>query len=187
MKMPKTPYYRKEIKIPDNVEVSINNNIVTVRGPKGEITKDLSHMDVKLRKEDNFIIADAYFASRKIKAQVGTAIAHVRNMIKGVTEGYVYKMKMIYTHFPFTVKVKGNKVYIENFLGERAPRVANIVGNVNVTVDVEEEEVTLEGINIEDVGQTAANIQRATKIKDKDPRAFIDGIYVYEKGGKRLV
>ncbi|MGQ4914930.1 MAG: 50S ribosomal protein L6 [Candidatus Asgardarchaeia archaeon] len=183
--MPKTPYFKKEIVIPENVDVSIENNIVTVKGPKGTLTKDLSHMDVKLRKEDNKVIADGYFVSRKLKAQIGTAIAHVRNMIKGVTEGFVYKMKIIYSHFPFTVEVKDNLVYIKNFLGERAPRVAKIVGSVKVSV--EEEDVIIEGIDIEEVGQTAANIQHATKIKNKDPRAFSDGIYVYVKGGKQLV
>ena len=110
---------------------------------------------------------------------VGTVCAHIRNMIKGVTKGFTYKLKIVYAHFPISVKVEGDKILIENFLGERAPRVAKIVGNTKVIV--KKDDVILQGINIEEVGQTAANIEQATKIKNKDPRKFLDGIYVYEK------
>jgi len=175
----------RELEIPDGVDVEINGMKVTVKGPKGTLTKDFSHLSINLKKEGRKVIAFAYYPRKKEKAQVGTLIAHIRNMIRGVTEGYVYKMKMVYTHFPFNVKVKDGVVYIENFLGERRPREAKIFGNVKVRV--EGDDVIIEGVDVEEVGQTAANIQMATKIRDKDPRRFIDGIYVYEKGGKRIV
>ena len=68
---------------------------------------------------------------------------------------------------------------IENFTGERSPRVVEIVGGTKVKV--RGEDIIVQGTNIEDVSQTAANIQQATKIKRKDPRVFLDGIYVYER------
>ncbi|NIU39655.1 50S ribosomal protein L6, partial [Candidatus Bathyarchaeota archaeon] len=83
------------------------------------------------------------------------------------------------SHFPISVKVKEKTVVIENFTGERSPRIAKIMGDTKVTV--KGEDVIVQGINIEDVSQTAANIQNATKIKKKDPRVFLDGIYVYER------
>ena len=110
---------------------------------------------------------------------MGTVRSHVQNMITGVTKGFTYKLKVVFSHFPISIKVDGRRVLIENFIGERSPRVAKIVGDAKVTV--KGEDVIVQGINVEDVAQTAANIQQATKIKRKDPRKFLDGIYVYER------
>ena len=185
--MVKMVYARTEIQIPENVEVILDGKVVTVRGPKGELKKNFNHSVVNIYKDNGKIIVDYYLPRKKERAQVGTIAAHIKNMIKGVTEGFVYKMKTVYSHFPFTVKVDNSKkeVIIENFLGERAPRRAKIFGNVKVTV--KDDTVIIEGVDVEEVGQTAANIQRATRIKDKDPRVFMDGIYIYMKGGKELV
>jgi len=71
-------------------------------------------------------------------------------------------------------------VLIENFTGERSARKAKIMGDAQVKV--RSEDVIVQGINLEDVSQTAANIEQATKVKRKDPRVFLDGIYVYERG-----
>ncbi|MEM2500147.1 MAG: 50S ribosomal protein L6, partial [Candidatus Bathyarchaeia archaeon] len=89
------------------------------------------------------------------------------------------KLKIVYAHFPISVKVSGDKVLIENFMGERAPRIAKIVGNTKIIV--KGDDVIVQGINLEEVSQTAANIEQATRIKERDPRRFLDGIYVYEK------
>jgi len=110
---------------------------------------------------------------------LGTIRSHITNMIKGVNEGFTYHMKIVYAHFPMTVKVAGNKVIIENFLGERYPRNAKIVGSSKVKV--KGDQVTITGIDKEDVGQTMANLEQATKIKGRDPRVFQDGIYLTSK------
>jgi large subunit ribosomal protein L6 len=101
-------------------------------------------------------------------------------MIKGVDNGYTYKVKIIYAHFPISVKVKGKEVHIENFFGERSPRVATIVGEAT-KVSVVGEDIVIQGPSLEDVSQTAANIELSTKIKDKDQRVFLDGLYVYSR------
>jgi large subunit ribosomal protein L6 len=100
-------------------------------------------------------------------------------MITGVEKGFLYRLKIVFSHFPISVKVQDKFVSIENFTGERRARKAKIIGDVKVKV--ESEDVTVEGINLEDVSQTAANIEQATKVKNKDPRVFLDGIYVYER------
>lgn len=115
---------------------------------------------------------------------VGTIRAHINNMIKGVTEGFTYKLKIRYAHFPMKVSVKGNEVIIENFLGEKHPRRARIMEGV--TVKISGEDVIVTGIDKEKVGQTAANIEQATRIKGRDPRVFQDGIYIVEKAGKAI-
>jgi large subunit ribosomal protein L6 len=100
-------------------------------------------------------------------------------MTKGLTKGFTYKLKIVFSHFPISVKVQGNRVVIENFIGERNPRAANIVGDS--TVSVKGDDVIVKGVNIEDVSQTAANIEQATIVRRKDTRKFLDGIYVFEK------
>jgi large subunit ribosomal protein L6 len=178
--MAKTYIAREEIEIPENVKAEINGNVVIVKGPKGEIKRDFTHArKITIKLEDNKIIVEKYFPSKEEKALVGTIAGHIRNLIKGVTEGFKYKMKIVYSHFPINVKVKGNYVYIENFIGEKYPRKAKIIGKVNINVTGNE--IIIEGIDIEEVSQTAANIEHATKIVGKDPRVFLDGIYVYER------
>lgn len=102
-------------------------------------------------------------------------------MIKGINAGFTYKMKVVHAHFPVTLKVvdKERKLLIENFTGEKTPRVAWIVGETKVKASGDE--IVVQGINLEDVSQTAANIEQSTRIKDKDQRVFLDGIYVFEK------
>jgi large subunit ribosomal protein L6 len=109
-------------------------------------------------------------------------------MMMGVTRGFEYKLKVAHSHFPITVKVDKDKrlVQVENFLGERTPRTAKIEGNVQVVV--KGDDVIISGADRQAIGQTAANIERVCRIKDKDPRVFQDGIYLYEvRSGDELL
>ncbi len=182
--MAKAVYVSKTVEIPEGVDISIDGYKVKVSGPKGVLERDFSHArKIIIRKEDNKIVVESYFASRREKALVGTIAAHIRNMIRGVTKGYRYKLKIVFSHFPISVEVdeKQRIVRIKNFLGEKADRIAKIVGD-DVKVYVKGEDVIVEGIDKEHVGQTAANIELATKVKDKDRRVFADGIYIYDWG-----
>ena len=118
---------------------------------------------------------------RKEKALIGTFSAHIKNMIKGVTEGFEYKMKTVYSHFPIKISVEENEFIIQNFLGERSPRRAKILENVKV--ETIGDNVTVSGIDKEKVGQTAANIERAARVKNRDIRVFQDGVYLISKRG----
>ncbi len=181
--MVKDVHVQKIVEIPEGVEVNIEGNKVTVTGPKGTLERVLPvPKGVLIRKENNKVIIETFFAKAQKRAVVGTLAAHIRNMIIGVTKGYKYKLKIIFSHFPMNVKVEGDKLVISNFLGEKANRVAQILPGVKVTIDKKNNDIIVEGIDIEKVGQTAANIELATKIKDKDRRKFMDGIYIYEKG-----
>lgn len=172
-------YAVQTVTIPDGIEVSFDGMVVTVKGPKGELTKDFAHSKLRITMEDRSIRLEAPAKGKRISAVVGTIAAHLRNMFKGVTAGHVYNMKVIYAHFPITVKVAGKNVNIENFMGERSKRVANIVGGTKVTV--QGEELTIEGVDKDEVGQTAANIHMAAHVKKMDPRVFQDGVYVSER------
>lgn len=169
---------RDEIPIPEGVDVTINDEIV-VTGPQGELKRKFKSRNIKITKDDDKIILEAPFPKKRDKAMLGTIKSHITNMITGLTDGFSYKMKIVYAHFPMTVKVANSKVTIDNFLGERHPRTAKILGSTKV--QVKGDEVTVEGINKEEVGQTMANIEQATKIKGRDPRVFQDGIYLVSK------
>jgi len=178
--MPVSETIELKMELPKGVSARYENGVLTIKGPKGEISRTFIDDRVKMQLNGNSIIINVSLPDRKDSALAGTWKAHVRNMVKGVTEGYVYKLKIVYAHFPMKVNIKNNEVIIENFLGEKTPRRAEIFGNVKV--EIKNDIVTVTGINIEEVGQTAANIERATKIKDYDPRVFQDGIYIISKG-----
>ena len=167
------------VSIPSEVTVKLEGKILTVNGPLGELKKDFSHAKVHIELVGDKIVVKSLGSKRTDKAIVGTISTHIKNMVKGVTKGFTYKLKKVYSHFPINVKVSGNKILIENFIGERSPRIAKIVGNVKVIVKGDDVEV--QGLDLEAVSQTAENIQQATKIKKKDPRVFLDGIYIYKK------
>jgi len=169
---------REEISIPEGLEVAINDEVI-VTGSKGELRRKFKSRNIKIMIEDEKIVLEAPFPKKRDKAMLGTIKSHINNMIIGLTDGFNYKMKIVYAHFPMTVKAAENKVTIENFLGERHPRTAKIVGDT--TVQIKGDEVTVEGTNKEEVGQTMANIEQATKIKGRDPRVFQDGIYLVSK------
>jgi len=172
---------RTALDIPDDVTAEMDHLTLTVEGPNGRVSRRLWYPDVTVSVSDEVVIeSDADDA--KTAATVGTFESHVRNMFHGVTEGWEYKMEVFYAHFPMQVSVDGDHVVIKNFLGEKAPRRAKIRGDTEVQVDGEE--VVLSGPNKEHVGQTAADIEQLTRVKDKDTRVFQDGVYITEKPQK---
>ncbi|HKI76620.1 MAG TPA: 50S ribosomal protein L6 [Candidatus Bathyarchaeia archaeon] len=173
---------QRTVSIPDQVSVQIEGRTVKVKGPLGSLQEDLSHLPVSIDVDDNKVRLETSWPRKREIGMLGTAAAHVRNMLKGVTQGYRYELRTVYAHFPVTVKVdeKAKVLKIENFTGEKTPRYAKIVEGVKV--DVKGEDISVEGIDLKSVSQTAANIQDSTKIKKKDLRVFLDGIYVSGKG-----
>lgn len=169
----------KSITIPEGVTVSYAGNVFSVTGPKGSVERQLWYPGIDIQIKDSEVVVDSAILRRKQKAIIGTFSAHIRNMIKGVTEGFEYKMTIVYSHFPMQIKADGKVFTIGNFLGEKKPRTARILGETKVKVNGSD--ILVSGINKEDVGQTAANIEQVTNIKRFDPRVFQDGIYIVEK------
>ncbi|MFA5363623.1 MAG: 50S ribosomal protein L6 [Candidatus Bathyarchaeia archaeon] len=167
------------VEIPDNVQGMLEGRVVTLKGEKGQLVRDFSHAPILMSLEGKTITVKANWPRKREIALVGTVCSHIRNMIKGVTTGFTYKLKIVFSHFPLTVELKGNTLTIKNFTGERSPRTIKILSDVKVTI--KGEDIIVQGIDLEHVSQTAATIQNATKIKRKDPRVFLDGIYVFEE------
>lgn len=180
--MPLTGLKEERVTVPDGVQVKVQGDQVVVSGKGVTLQRTLSHPRVTLQVEGGEVKVRCEYPKRRDGALVGTFAAHLRNMIVGVTQGFTYEMKIVYSHFPVKATVKGPEFVIENFLGEKFPRRARIVGATKV--EVKGDQVVLTGPDIEAVSQTAANIEQATKIKGFDPRVFQDGIYITKKAGE---
>lgn len=167
------------VEAPEGVELNLADNVLKVRGNLGELSLQTSKFPVEITIEGRKVRVCSTWARKKEKAVVRAVASHIRNMITGVTEGFTYRLKVVFAHFPVSLKVSGSNVAIENFQGEKTPRKARLSGNVKVSV--EGDDLIVKGIDIENVAQTAANIERATRIKAKDSRVFLDGVYTYSK------
>ena len=180
----KTVLASRTIEIPDGVEVEIKSRAVKVTGPRGSLTRDFKHINMDLRKVgDKSVRVDLWFANRKQLACVRTVCSHIDNMIVGVTRGFLYKMRFVYSHFPINVTLAGNTVEIRNFLGEKRVRKIELMEGVKYVRSADiKDQIELSGNDIALVSLTAAQIQQATNVRNKDLRKFLDGIYVSEKG-----
>lgn len=173
------PEISKTIQVPESVAVTLDGKKVNVKGKKGNLMRDFSFATITIEGDGKNIRIWAKWPRKKEAALVGTITSHIQNMITGVTKGYSYKLKIVFSHFPISVKLQGKSILIENFTGERRARSIDLIGDVKVKI--EPDDIIIEGIDLEDVSQTAANIEQATRVRNKDPRVFLDGIYVYER------
>jgi len=176
----------ESVKIPTGVTVTVANRKVVVKGPRGELKKDLSHMmlDIRVHNKANKVVVSRWFGKRPDIACINTCKSQIRNMITGVTKGFRYKMRFAYAHFPINVSVDGQTVEIRNFLGEKRVRrqpVPEGVKAYRTEQNQVKDELVLEGNCLEDVSQTAAQIHQSCLVKKKDIRMFLDGIYVQTK------
>jgi large subunit ribosomal protein L6 len=170
---------QQDVELPPGVTATLAGRTLSVRGKLGEAKKHFDKVNVNLSVEGNKVSISPFSLKKKDNVIVNTVVSLVNNMITGVTKGYTYRLKIVYAHFPISVKTKGDEIHVENFVGERSPRIAKIVGACKVAI--EGDDVVVKGVSVEDVGQTAANVELATKIKRKDQRIFLDGVYIYQK------
>ncbi|HXV45631.1 MAG TPA: 50S ribosomal protein L6 [Nitrososphaera sp.] len=169
-----------EVEAPASVKVAKEGNTLSFKGKLGTVKKDFTKLPATITVDGNKITIKPYGKRKQDLAVTNTARSIIQSMIKGVEKGYTYKVKIIFAHFPISVKIKGKEVQVENFFGERSPRVSKIVGDAT-KVTVAGEDVVVQGPSLEDVSQTAANVELSTRIKDKDQRVFLDGLYVYSR------
>lgn len=174
----------QEIEIPEEVEVNLERNMITIKGEKGENKRRFNTKKIIFEKNGNKVRIGSNIATKKEKRMINTIVSHIKNMIKGVKEGYEYKLKIANSHFPMNVEIKGNEAIIKNFLGEKIPRKLKILGNVDVEID--KDIITVSSFDKELAGQTAANFEKATRIRMKDRRVFQDGIFITSKAGKEI-
>ncbi|GMF06102.1 hypothetical protein B5S28_g3717 [[Candida] boidinii] len=173
--------------IPEGVTLNIKARIVKVVGPRGELSKNLRHIDVTFKKiNERLVKITVHNGDRKHVAALRTVKSLISNMIKGVTLGFKYKMRFVYAHFPINVNViekEGEKyVEIRNFLGDKKVRNVKIFPGVTASLSAaQKDELVVEGNSLENVSQTCADVQQICRVRNKDIRKFLDGIYVSEK------
>lgn len=172
------------IEIPEGVEADIEGNLIKVKGKEGSVEREFRINNLIFEKKDRKIIIGHKNSTKKEKKLINTITAHVKNMFKGIQEKFDYKLKIASSHFPISVELKENNATIKNFLGEKIPREVKILEGVEVKID--NDIITIKSINKELAGQTAANFEKATRIKMKDRRVFQDGIFITNKSGKKI-
>lgn len=171
-----------EVKLPEDATLEINKNEVVAKGKLGQLKRTFKLEKMKIEKKDNLLVLKMDEPKSKEKAYMGSVAAHMKNMLEGVSKGHKYKLKVVYKHFPINVSVEKDKFVIKNFAGEKKPRMSKILDGAKVTV--KNEIIEVDGMDIEKVGQTAANIEKATRIRKKDIRIFQDGIFIIQKGAE---
>jgi len=177
---------QKTIIIPEGVTVTIKTRRVTVKGPRGELSRIFNHLAIDLRVERNKVIAELWFGNRLAIACIRTVLSHIQNMITGVTKGFLFKMRLVYNHFPISVTTEknGKEVQVRNYLGEKRVRIVPMIGDVvcKRSEDGTKDEIILSGNDLDAVSQSAANIWSCARCKDKDIRKYLDGVYVSYRG-----
>ncbi|MCV0372511.1 MAG: 50S ribosomal protein L6 [Nitrosarchaeum sp.] len=171
--------FEEIIDIPKGVTVTRKTHMLQFQGPLGKTHKSFRNIPVEIEIKEGAIRLTVKGRRKRDYSILHAARSVIRNICEGLITGYTIKMKVVFAHFPITVKIDGKKILIENFQGERSARVTKIVGNTKVIP--KGEDVILTGEVWTDITQTAANIELNTKVKDKDHRVFLDGIYAYEK------
>ncbi|MFP4423709.1 MAG: 50S ribosomal protein L6 [Candidatus Woesearchaeota archaeon] len=173
----------EEIEIPEGITAEYKDKELVVKGPMGEAKKKMIDPKVTITATDK-ITFKCDNSTRSEKAKIHSYRAHARNLIKGVTEKFTYKLKICSGHFPMNVSVNKGQFIIKNFLGEKVPRVLNIKEGADVKIDGND--ITVEGTNREICGQVAADIEQLCRITNRDKRIFQDGIYITNKAGKEI-
>ncbi len=170
----------KIIDLPEGITAEVRENTISVKGAGKEATRQLKTNGISFKKENNSIVVIGKPSSRKINAVVNTIASHINNMVSGLENEYVYKLVVVYSHFPMNVTIKGKIIEIKNFVGEKKPRNAKIVEGATVTI--KGKDVVVKSHSKEAAGQTAANLENATKVRGKDKRVYQDGIFIVKKG-----
>jgi len=150
---------KKVITIPNGVEVVIENNLVSVKGPKGEL-KRVIRPEVKIVIENNEISVLPDKENKKTKALWGLSRALINNMVVGVSQGFEKKLQI--EGVGYKANLEGDVLTLQ--LGFSHP--VKVKAPEQVKFLVEKNIVTLSGIDIEKVTQTAAQIR---KIKPPEP------------------
>jgi large subunit ribosomal protein L6 len=177
--------FEQKIELASGVTAAMADDLITVKGPKGEVTRKLKDPLISIKVEANAVTLSCNKATKRQKRVINTFKAHIENIIKGVQEPYTYRLKICSGHFPMNVSISGDQFIVKNFLGEKSPRTLKLKKGVNVKV--EGDQIVVEGSDKELAGQMASDIELLTAKSNRDLRIFQDGIYLIEKAGKKLI
>ena len=168
----------------DGVTVTISDNLITVKGPKGELTQDYDSSAVNLKQEDNVITLSRTSDAPDHRAKHGLYRALLANMIEGVSKGFVKKLE--FHGVGYRAVAKGQ--ILEMVLGYSHPIHIELPSEIKLTAETEKGQapvVTLESYDKQLLGQVAAKIRSFRKpepFKGKGIR--YSGEFIRRKAGK---
>lgn len=171
-----------KVQLPEGVSVKLSGSSLALKGPKGEFSRNFLRPYISIEIDGQKVLFKASRQTQKEKKAIGSFVAHLKNMAKGVLEGHMYILKVCAGHFPIVVSVSGDDFIVKNFLGEKTPRKMKI--KKGATVKVEGDKITVESIDREIAGMVSADIEQLTRRPGFDTRVFQDGIYIISKAGK---
>jgi large subunit ribosomal protein L6 len=169
-----------DLVIPEGVSCEYKDNIFTCSKGSNSLSKELILWKINFEIKDQKILLSAKGNKNELK-YIKSTIAHIKNLFKGLDNKFTYRLEACNVHFPMTLKVEGSNLMINNFLGEKVPRKARIMPGVEI--ELKGQKITLTSADIGAAGETATNIEKATKVKNRDRRIFQDGIFITEKPG----
>lgn len=172
---------KKPIVVPEKITLAVSDSSVTVKGPLGELTRTFPQfIRIEKGEAENEYLVKLQAVNKHTKAMAGTAVAHIRNMIRGVAEAYT--KKLILEGVGFKSEVKGDKLILA--LGFSHPVEVAIPKTLKVTA--EKNLITISGINKEEVGQFAAKLRSLKKPEPYKGKGFryVDEV-IRRKQGKK--
>ena len=172
---------KKPIEIPAGVEVKINGNLVMVKGPKGELEREIVR-EMKIEQNGQQIILSPAINNKKTSALWGLSRMLIANMIEGVKNGFEKKLEI--EGVGFKVALAGTDLNLS--LGFSHPVVFH--APAGISFKVKKNVIAVSGINKEAVGQTAANIRKLKKPEPYKGKGIrYQGEVIKRKAGKRAV
>lgn len=171
-----------EIALPEGISAELDNGMLSLRGPKGDVKRKFLDKNIIIQCKDKVLSLKASRFNKANKKLIKSYVAHIKGMIRGVSDGYRYTLKICSGHFPMNVSVSNNKLIVKNFLGEKSPRILELKPGADVKV--EGDHVVVESKNKEIAGQVSSDIEQLTRRTRYDMRIFQDGIWIVSKDRK---
>ncbi len=180
----KSLFQEKKVKIPEGCSVTFQNEKFTFEGKLGKQEYDISSLKYTFEVTKTDVIVKCWHCNRQKLQLINTVASHIRNHMTGVTVGFKYVLRSIFRHFPIQVSINknGKEVKVGGFIGSKEERTYPIRGeSVALPGDIKDT-IFIQGINIDDVSQSAASIiSDSLRRKKHDERVFVDGIYILDK------
>ena len=172
----------EEIQIPEEIIANVENNILIMKKHNQETRRKINPL-IEMKIDGDKLVINSKNSKKNGRKIFGTFKAHIKNMIKGLLEGFKYKLQIVNVHFPINISYDEdkNELVVKNFLGENKDRRIKL--EVNVDVKIDKDIIELTSFDIEKVGQSAANIEKGTRIINRDRRIYQDGVFIIEKPG----
>jgi len=176
------------ILIPAGIEMTVKGREIIAKKGDKEVSRYLDPT-VNCKIQEGSLILSTKKARRTEKRKMGTTVSHIKNIFEGFDKEYEYELEICHVHFPMTVtydKAK-SEFAIKNLLGERSPRILKAISPKKIEVEIKSPIIKIKSYDLEAAGQNAANLEKKSRIRNRDRNKFQDGIFITKKPGKHFI